>query len=70
MFSLHSLGCQGHSKKSKNNKSVDNKLNTVEPPVSDHARLSGRLWEVVVYKNRTTGSLFLEEVQAHLLYGR
>ena len=32
--------------------------------------LSGRLREVVVYKNRTTGGLFREEVQAHLLYGR
>ena len=34
-------------------------------------RLSGRLREVVVvYKNRTTGVLFQEEVQTHLLYGR
>ena len=32
-------------------------------------RLSGRLREVVVYKDRTTGGLFREEVQAHL-YGR
>ena len=29
-------------------------------------RLSGRLREVVVYKDRTTGRLFREEVQAHL----
>ena len=32
-------------------------LTTIEPPVSDHPkmqRLSGRLREVVVYKNRTT----------------
>ena len=29
-------------------------------------RLSGRLREVVAYKNRTTGSLFGEEVWAHL----
>ena len=33
-------------------------------------RLSGRLWEVVDYKNRTTQGLFREEVQTHLLYGR
>ena len=33
-------------------------------------RLSGRLREVVVYKNRTTEGLFQEEVRAHLLYGR
>ena len=33
-------------------------------------RLSGRLREVVVYKNRTIGGLFREEVQTHLLYGR
>ena len=34
-------------------------------------RLGGRLREVVVvYKNRTTGGLFQEEVQTHLLYGR
>ena len=33
-------------------------------------RLSGRLREVVIYKNRNTKSLFWEEVQAHLLYGR
>ena len=30
-------------------------------------RLSGCLREVVIYKNRTSGSLFQEEVQAHLL---
>ena len=30
-------------------------------------RLSGCLRKVVIYKNRTTGSLFQEEVQAHLL---
>ena len=30
-------------------------------------RLSGRLREVVNYKNRITGSLFQEEVQVHLL---
>ena len=30
-------------------------------------RLSGRLQEVVIYKNWTRGSLFQEEVQAHLL---
>ena len=34
-------------------------------------RLGGRLREVVVvYKNRTIGALFREEVQTHLLYGR
>ena len=33
-------------------------------------RLSGRLREVVVYKNRTTGGLFREECQVHLFYGR
>ena len=33
-------------------------------------RLSGWLWKVVLYKNQTTGGLFKEEVQAHLLYGR
>ena len=33
-------------------------------------RLSGRLREVVAYKNQTTGGLFREEAQAHLLYGR
>ena len=32
--------------------------------------LGGRLREVVIYKNRTTGGLFQEKVQAHLLYGR
>ena len=31
-------------------------------------RLSARLPAVVVYKNRTTGGLFREEFQAHLLY--
>ena len=30
--------------------------------------LSGRLEEVVAYKNQTTGRLFQEEVRAHLLY--
>ena len=33
-------------------------------------RLSGRLREVVPYKNQTTGGLFREEVQTHLLYER
>ena len=33
-------------------------------------RLSGSLLEVVAYKNRTTGGLFGEEVQTHLLYER
>ena len=33
-------------------------------------RLSGRLREVVVYKNRTTGGIFREEFQAQLLDGR
>ena len=33
-------------------------------------RLSGRLREVVAYKNLTTGGLFRKEVQTHLLYGR
>ena len=33
-------------------------------------RLSGRLREVVAYKNRTSRGLLREEVQAHLLYGR
>ena len=33
-------------------------------------RLSGRLQEVVVYKNQTKEGLFQEEVQAHPLYGR
>ena len=28
-------------------------------------RLSGRLWKVIVYKNRTTGGFFREKVQAH-----
>ena len=32
--------------------------------------LSGRLREVVAYKNRTIGHLFRGEVQAHLLYGK
>ena len=32
--------------------------------------LSGRLREVVAYKNRATGGLLREEVQTHLLYGR
>ena len=32
-------------------------------------RLSGRLREVVVYKNRTTGGFSRKEVQAHLPYG-
>ena len=32
--------------------------------------MGGRLREVVIYKNRTTGGLFQEKVQAHLLYGR
>ena len=31
-------------------------------------RLSGRLQEVVVYKNRTTGGLFWEEVNASHIY--
>ena len=30
-------------------------------------RPSGRLWEVVNYKNQITGSLLQEEVQVHLL---
>jgi len=33
-------------------------------------RLSGRLREVVVYKNQTTRGLFQEEAQARLLHGR
>ena len=33
-------------------------------------RLSGRLREVVAYKNRITGNLFREVVWAYLLYGR
>ena len=33
-------------------------------------RLSGRLLEVVAYKNRTSRGLLREGVQAHLLYGR
>ena len=33
-------------------------------------RLSGRIREVVIYKNWTAGGLFQEEVQAHLLYER
>ena len=33
-------------------------------------KLSGRLREVLVFKNRTTGGLFREEVWAHLFYGR
>ena len=33
-------------------------------------RLSGRLQVVVAYKNRTTGGLFREEVQAYLRYGK
>ena len=33
-------------------------------------RLSGHLREMVAYKNLTTGGLFQEEVQTHLLYGR
>ena len=33
-------------------------------------RLSGRLREVISYKNRVTEGLFREEVQVHLLYGR
>ena len=37
---------------------------------TQNAKLSGRLREVIAYKNRTTGGLFEEEVQAHLLYGR
>ena len=37
---------------------------TVEPPVSDHPECK----EVVVYKNRTTGGLFWEEVNASHIY--
>ena len=33
-------------------------------------RFSGRLREVIAYKNRHTGSLFREEVPAHLPFGR
>ena len=33
-------------------------------------RLSGRLLEVVAYKNRTTVGLFGEEVRTHLPYER
>ena len=33
-------------------------------------KLSGRLREVVVFKNRTTEGLFREEVWAYLLYGK
>ena len=33
-------------------------------------RPTGRLWEVVAFENLTTGDLFQEEVQTHLLYGR
>ena len=32
--------------------------------------LSGRLREVVVYKNRANGGLSRDEVHAHLHYGR
>ena len=44
---------------------------TVEPHLSNiqNAELSGRLLEVIVNKNRTTG-LFREEVRTHLPYGR
>ena len=41
---------------------------TVEPPVSNQPKC--RDWVVVVYKNRTTGSPFQEEAQAHQLDGR
>ena len=45
---------------------------TVEPPISDPKmpRLSGHLWEVVAYENRTTGGFFREEVWTHLSQGR
>ena len=39
-------------------------------PTAQNAKTGGRSREVVVYKNQTTGGLFHEEVQAHLLYGR
>ena len=39
-------------------------------PTTQNAKTGGRSREVVVYKNQTTGCLFHEEVQAHLLYGR
>ena len=40
------------------------------PPKKIMQRLSGHLREMVTYKNLTTGGLFREEVQTHLLYGR
>ena len=50
---------------------IDTIFSTVDPPISDHPkckRLSGCLWEVVVYKKYPPlGSLFREEVQAHCI---
>ena len=43
-------------------------LYTFEPFVGKH--LKCKSWVRVASKNRTTGSLFREEVQTHLLYGR
>ena len=46
-------------------------VSTVQPyrkQLPKMQRLWGRLREVVVYKNRTTGSLFWEEGQVHLLF--
>ena len=47
---------------------------TSRKPPPKMKRLSGRLRELVAYKNGTTGGLFREEVQTHqlqhLLYGR
>ena len=44
------------------------KSTSVEPAVSDHPKYNEDL--AVAHKNRTTGRLFQEEVQTHLLYGR
>ena len=43
---------------------------TSRKPPPKMQRLSGHLREMVAYKNLTTGGLFREEGQTHLLYGR
>ena len=44
--------------------------NDEEVAITQDAHTGGRSLELVVYKNKTTGGLFREEVQAHHLYGR
>ena len=71
---LHSCCCYAHrpllSIYSEIVRDPESCCHTIEPPVSDHLksqRLNGHLWEVVVYKNQTTGRLF-EKRSRHIYF--